>query len=180
MIGLMLFSLVPTVSAMDLIVKPSGIAQFNKKIYDCALGKNGVTQHKVEGDLKTPMGEFPLRFVYYRPDKFPKGIQTKLPQKPLNPSLGWCDDPASPYYNQVIRLPFAGRHERLWRNDPLYDLVIVVGYNDQPVHPGKGSAIFIHITHSDYCPTCGCITFSRKDLLEFLKKLDKTSQIVIE
>jgi L,D-peptidoglycan transpeptidase YkuD (ErfK/YbiS/YcfS/YnhG family) len=178
--GLFLFSMMSTVSAMDLIVKSNGTAKFNEKIYHCALGKNGVTSHKIEGDLKTPMGKFPLRCVYYRPDKFLEGIHTGLLKKPSCPTLGWCDDPASPFYNQAIHLPFSGSYESLWRKDDIYDLVIVVGYNDHPVHRGKGSAIFIHIAGPHYRPTLGCIAFSRKDLLEILEGVDKKSCIIIQ
>jgi L,D-peptidoglycan transpeptidase YkuD (ErfK/YbiS/YcfS/YnhG family) len=179
-LGLMLFSFIPAVLAADLTVRSNGTAQLKGKTYRCALGKQGVTQRKIEGDLKTPLGKFPLRFVYYRPDKFPNGICTKLPKKCLAPNLGWCDDPTSTDYNQAISLPFDGSYEHLWRNnDDFYDLIIVVGYNDQPIYHGKGSAIFIHIAHPDYRPTYGCIAFSRKDLLEILKMLDKSSSVVI-
>jgi len=164
---------------MDLIVKSNNTAVFNRKVYHCAIGKNGMTENKVEGDLKTPMGKFPLRYVYYRPDKFPKGIHTGLLQKPLSQNLGWCDDPNSIYYNQLISLPFPESHEDLWRNDNIYDLIIVVGYNDDPIRKGRGSAIFIHIARPGYAPTAGCIAFSRNDLLEILKNFDKQSHVFV-
>ena len=173
------FVLTPNLLAADLKVKSNGVAELNGKFYPCALGKNGVTIVKSEGDLKTPLGKFPLRCIYYRPDKFPNGIKTKLMQKAINPDLGWCDDPTSIYYNQAIKLPFPGHYECLWRNDNLYDLILVVGYNDAPVEPGKGSAIFAHVARDNYAQTYGCIAFSKKDLLEILSLLDKKSSIVI-
>lgn len=176
-IALMFF--IPTTFAADLLVASNGTAQLNHKTYRCALGKNGVSTSKQEGDLKTPMGQFPLRYLYYRPDKFPQGVKTQLPQKPLHPDFGWCDDSTSPYYNQFIHLPFSKSHEVLWRKDDIYDLIIVVGYNDDPVHKGKGSAIFIHLARDNYAPTHGCIAFSKKDLLEILEGLDEKSKVIV-
>lgn len=166
--------------AADLFVNSDGTATFNHKVYRCALGKNGVTGLKVEGDLKTPLGKFPLRYVYYRPDRFPQGVHTRLRQRPLSPNIGWCDDPSSYAYNQPVELPFLKSHEVLWRSNDIYDLIIVVGYNDQPICKGKGSAIFIHVARENYSPTAGCIAFSKNDLLEILEGLSRRSLVVIQ
>jgi L,D-peptidoglycan transpeptidase YkuD (ErfK/YbiS/YcfS/YnhG family) len=71
-------------------------------------------------------------------------------------------------------------HEKLWRDDEVYDIVVVLGFNDNPVVPGKGSAIFMHIARQGYSPTAGCIAFSREDLLEILKNCDKTTLVCVK
>lgn len=165
--------------ADNLIVESTGLAYCHGKKYRCTLGKAGVTASKREGDLKTPIGHFKLRCVYYRPDKFYHRIKTRLPLIPITNDLGWCDDPTSRYYNQPIRKPFIFHHETLWREDDLYDLVVVVGYNDNPVKFNRGSAIFIHIATQNYISTQGCIAFHLSDLLEILTQLDHNSCVII-
>jgi L,D-peptidoglycan transpeptidase YkuD (ErfK/YbiS/YcfS/YnhG family) len=177
---MMVIAPISIASAANLLVNADGTCQLNEKIYRCALGKNGVASFKREGDLKTPAGKFPLRWVYYRPDKFPQGIETQLPQKPLAFDMGWCDDLTSSFYNQPVQLPFPKRHETLWRNDDIYDLIVVIGYNDDPIESDRGSAVFIHVARNNYSPTYGCVAFSKKDLLEILKELDKQSFVIIQ
>jgi L,D-peptidoglycan transpeptidase YkuD (ErfK/YbiS/YcfS/YnhG family) len=155
------------------------VATFKGKHYACFIGRCGATKDKVEGDRKTPVGSFPLRCVYYRPDKFSQGVVTGLPQKPLKPNFACCDDPTSSTYNQLVTLPFSASHEVLWRSDDLYDLVIIVGYNDQPVRKGRGSAVFIHLANKNTVATAGCVAFSKKDLLEILRGLDQGSRLVV-
>jgi L,D-peptidoglycan transpeptidase YkuD (ErfK/YbiS/YcfS/YnhG family) len=108
-----------------------------------------------------------LRRVLYRPDRL-SAPTTPLPATPLTPDDGWCDDPADPQYNRPVRLPYAGRHEELWRADALYDVIVVVGHNDAPVIAGMGSAIFMHVASADYRPTQGCVALARQDLLDIL------------
>ena len=122
---------------------------------------------KREGDGATPAGRFPLRRVLYRPDRL-SAPTTPLPATPLTPDDGWCDDPADPQYNRPVQLPYAGRHEELWRADALYDVIVVVGHNDAPVISGMGSAIFMHLAAADYRPTQGCVALARHDLLNIL------------
>ncbi len=136
-------------------------------IMTAVIGKNGVTEHKQEGDLCTPVGHFTLRKVYYRADRTPCPATT-LPVAPITRQDGWCDDPASPLYNCPIPLPSTSRHEVLWREDDIYNLVVVIGYNDTPAIPGKGSAIFMHLQRSDCTPTEGCVALTEKDLLAVL------------
>ncbi|MFT9063116.1 MAG: L,D-transpeptidase family protein [Acetobacter persici] len=127
------------------------------------IGKNGLTQQKQEGDHATPIGIFPLRKVYYRADRLLKP-KTILPVEPLSPRDGWCDDPASSDYNHFVRLPHPARHEQLWREDHVYDLIVVIGYNDNPAVPGRGSAIFMHLQRPDRSPTEGCLALTESDL----------------
>ena len=146
--------------------------------FRCALGKGGVSRDKREGDGATPLGRFPLRRAFYRPDR-----ETPPPSpfdlRALTMQDGWCDDPASDDYNRLVRLPHPHRHERLWRADHVYDLLIVVGYNDAPVISGRGSAIFIHLARENYEPTEGCIAFARQDLLTILSRLTADASVEI-
>nr|WP_281701150.1 L,D-transpeptidase family protein [Acetobacter malorum] len=127
------------------------------------IGKNGLTEQKQEGDHATPIGIFPLRKVYYRADRLIKP-KTILPVEPLSPRDGWCDDPQSPDYNRFVKLPHPARHEQLWREDHVYDLIVVMGYNDNPAISGRGSAIFMHLQRPDRTPTEGCLALSESDL----------------
>jgi L,D-peptidoglycan transpeptidase YkuD (ErfK/YbiS/YcfS/YnhG family) len=150
------------------------------RFYRAALGRGGVSPEKKEGDGKTPAGCFPLRQVFYRPDRL-SPPRTSLPIQPLKPDYGWDDNPASPSYNRLVRISetasFQG--EQLWRQDNLYDLVVIVGYNDDPPIPGRGSAIFIHIARPNYSPTAGCVALSQKDLQEILEGVSTKTQICI-
>jgi|CXWL01.1.fsa_nt_gi L,D-peptidoglycan transpeptidase YkuD (ErfK/YbiS/YcfS/YnhG family) len=159
----------------------SGVAILNDctRKFRCALGKGGVVRDKREGDGATPLGRFPLRQLLYRPDR-ETPPRTRLPLRALGPQDGWCDEPGAPAYNRMVSLPHGHRHERLWREDHVYDLILVVGYNDAPVISGYGSAIFIHLMREDYAPTEGCIAFAREDLLEILAALTPESMVVIE
>lgn len=135
----------------------------------CALGRSGVTPAaaKREGDGASPVGRWPMRQVYYRPDRMARPA-TALPVEALIPEAGWCDDPTSPLYNRPVLLPFPLGHEKLWREDHVYDLIVVLGHNDDPVLPGMGSAIFLHLARPDYSPTEGCVACAADDLLNLL------------
>lgn len=135
----------------------------------CAIGKGGVTVDKKEGDHKTPLGTYKLLHLYFRPDKVKKP-DTDLPVTEITAALGWCDDPGFPDYNRLVALPFPGSHEKLWRDDDLYDVVVEIGHNHNPPIPGKGSAIFIHIAYENYKGTEGCIALRKVDLLKLLAR----------
>ena len=160
---------------MDLIVQAKlgetrGMARLDDRAFPCALGRAGLIADKREGDGGTPIGRFPFRTLLYRADRVPH-IETRLPARHIERADGWCDDPASPEYNRLIRLPHAARHEELWLADHLYDLVVVIGHNDNPVVPGAGSAVFVHLARDDWAPTAGCIAFRREDLLAILAQV---------
>ena len=152
---------------MELIVSAKGEARWGDRIFRCALGPVGVVGEKREGDGATPAGRFQFRRLLYRPDRLAPP-QTGLAKIALAPDDGWCDDPADPFYNRAIRLPYRARHERLWRADEIYDLIVVLGHNDDPVLPGAGSAVFLHVARPDFSPTSGCVTLGREDLLAVL------------
>ncbi len=130
----------------------------------------------MEGDGATPTGTFPIRYGFYRHDRLKKPF-TAIPMQPISEQLGWCDEPNHPCYNQRVTLPFTASHERLLRSHSHYDLIVVIGYNDAPVVPGKGSAIFIHIANENYEPTAGCIAFSKTDLIAILKDMTPQTRI---
>ena len=136
----------------------------------CALGRGGVqsVENKQEGDGATPLGHWPMRKVFYRPDRLTRP-QTGLPVVALAPHMGWCDDPAHSQYNRLVDLPFPASHEKLWRDDHVYDLIVALGYNDAPAAAGKGSAIFLHLARPDFSPTEGCVASSLPDLLDLLR-----------
>ncbi len=110
-----------------------------------------------------PNRRLPPAQVFYRADRIARPV-TSLPLLPIAPTDGWCDDPTSADYNRLVTLPHPARHERLWRDDHVYDLVVVIGYNDEPAHPGAGSAIFMHLQRPDRAPTEGCVALSESDL----------------
>ena len=143
-----------------------------------ALGRSGIRALKREGDGGTPLGRFPIRQVLYRPDR---GLwpRTKLPLHAIRTNDGWCDDPADRNYNRLIKLPSRRSAEGLRRADPLYDLVLVLGYNDRPRVRGRGSAIFVHLARPGYTPTDGCIALTRRDLMMLLAEARPGSEIVI-
>lgn len=147
--------------------------------YRCTIGRGGATADKREGDMKTPIGSFPMRWCYYRPDKM-HAPQTLLPVIAITPSDGWCDDAAHKLYNQPVTLPFEGSHEKLCRDDDVYDLVIPLGYNDDPVKAGKGSAIFLHLMRPDGEGTEGCVALQREDLLALLPRFSTQTLVVVE
>lgn len=148
------------------------------KIYECRTGRGGIRTKKVEGDSATPTGVFPLRQVFYRPDRI-RPFACDLPMVSMTPVDGWCDDPTDHSYNRLIKIPYPASHEILWREDHVYDILIVVGYNDTPAVPAKGSAIFIHLMNGNRTPTAGCIALSRKDMIDLLSELGPASCLIV-
>jgi L,D-peptidoglycan transpeptidase YkuD (ErfK/YbiS/YcfS/YnhG family) len=136
----------------------------------CALGPAGVkpAAAKREGDLASPAGVWPIREVVYRPDRGPPPA-TEIRVRAMAEDDGWCDDPEDPAYNRPVKLPYPAGAERMWREDHLYDLVVVLGHNDDPPVPGRGSAIFLHLAKPDYAPTHGCVAVARADLEALLE-----------
>ncbi len=93
--------------------------------------------------------------------------------------MGWCDDPRSDKYNKLIKLPSNYSYEKLYRKDNIYDIVLVLNYNMDPVIKNKGSAIFIHITKKNYKKTEGCVAIKKVQLLKIIKKLKNKTKIKI-
>ncbi|HKR20567.1 MAG TPA: L,D-transpeptidase family protein [Stellaceae bacterium] len=163
---------------MDLLVEPAGWAHWGAQRLRCAVGKGGVRAAKREGDGATPVGAFVMRQLLYRPDRGIAPI-TRLPMAPIANDDGWCDDPTDVAYNRPVKLPYRARAERLWRDDRLYDLLVVLGYNDDPAIAGAGSAIFLHVAAADYTPTEGCVALAPDDLRRVMAEADATSRVVV-
>ncbi len=155
-----------------------GRLQTPSRQFECALGRTGLRTDKTEGDGATPIGRFPFRRLLFRADRRARP-KTGLPVRPLVPGLGWCDDTASPAYNRLVRLPCPWRHEKLWRQDALYDLIVVLGHNDAPPVASLGSAIFLHVAGPDLAPTEGCVALPWDDLVELLAQLSPGDEIAI-
>jgi len=151
-------------------------ARLNNWHVPCAIGRGGIGTKRGEGDGISPVGEFTLTQWLYRPDRLCLSSAT-----PIRPHETWSDDPNDPAYNTKTRWGSTGgySHERLFRADPLYDLVGVLNYNRAPVIPGKGSAIFLHIWRKPRHPTEGCIAFARPDFLKLQTALPAGSAVLI-
>jgi len=163
---------------MNVLVTADGRLLSHGRWFSCALGRGGVVTAKREGDGGTPAGRFALRELFYRPDRLSRP-ETRLPVRPLRRDDGWCDDPADPLYNRPVRLPYAASAERMWRADALYDLVAVLGYNDDPPRPGLGSAIFLHLAPPAGRPTAGCIALPLPALTAVLRAVGPGSLVEV-
>jgi len=161
-----------------IIVKKSGYLKYKKLKFRCTLGKAGIKKKIMEGDNITPKGIFKIIKIYYRPDKI-KEIKTLIKKIKIKKNMGWCDDIKSRFYNQQIKLPAKCSHEKLYRNDNLYDLIAVLNYNIDPIIKNKGSAIFLHIAKNSYQETKGCIALKKKHLIEIISKIKKNTKIKI-
>lgn len=164
---------------MDIYVSEAGLTLKDGQVVPCAIGRGGIHQTKTEGDGVTPVGDWPLRHVYYRADRLERLPKTMLPLTAIAPDDGWCDAPDDPNYNRPVKKPYAASHEDMWREDHLYDLVVVLGHNDDPPVPGAGSAIFLHVARPDYSPTEGCVALPRDILLTLLKDCGPQDRLVI-
>lgn len=151
----------------EAIVYPDGRLELGGRLFRAALGRAGVRVHKQEGDEATPSGLLQLRRVLYRADRVPAPHAT-VPREPIAENDGWCDDPWNAVYNTMVRLPHDARHERLWRDDHIYNIVGVLGWNDDPIIPHNGSAIFLHVARRDLAPTEGCVALAPDDLVALL------------
>ena len=142
--------------------------------FRCSVGRGGIGIKKREGDGVTPVGSFALNRVLFRPDR----VRTVGTAIGLNDV--WSDDPKDPNYNRLQRVqPYPYSHERLWRPDPLYDLVGELDFNTTNIEPGGGSAIFLHIWRKPRHPTEGCIAFAKADLEKILRRWTLRSRIVV-
>ena len=152
---------------MEIRIKAQGVLLWPRGTARCALGRSGVRIEKREGDGATPAGAWPLRRVLFRNDRLAAPV-TRLAVQSLTPRDGWCDDAFDPAYNRPVALPYPARHEKLWRADGRYDVIVVLGHNDDPPVAGKGSAIFLHVAGEDFGPTEGCVALALSDLLRLL------------
>ena len=158
----------------------SGMLQLDGRSIRCSIGRSGsvAAADKREGDGATPRGTWPLRAVLLRPDRVPSSAGCALPWRWLRPDDGWSDDPADPAYNRPVRHPHPWSAERLWREDGLYDIIVVLGHNDDPPVAGQGSAIFLHCWREG-ASTEGCVAMPKPALLDLLAELAPGDRLVI-
>ena len=93
--------------------------------------------------------------------------------------MGWCDDPNSKKYNKLVKLPCNSKTEKLYKKNNIYDILLVLNYNMNPVKKNKGSAIFIHIAKRNYAPTAGCVAINKNDMKKIIKKISKRTLVFI-
>ena len=170
---------------MRFIVKKSprdhckGILIAGNYQFPCALGRSGIGTLKQEGDGITPFGDWGFRYVYYRPDRV-KRPYSQLRVHKVQASDGWCDTPWDANYNRFVNLPYSSRSETLWREDEIYDIIVVLTHNYVPRIQGAGSAIFMHVARESYSPTEGCVALSLPHLRMLLSLIDKNSLLSVQ
>ena len=167
---------------MGIIVNSSArTIEFGGKSYRCRIGRKGTiaSQQGREGDEKTPLGVYTLRFGLYRADRL-SAPRSDLTFRPLREDDGWCDDVSDSAYNRFVRLPYEASHEKLWREDGAYDVILVVSHNDSPPEPGQGSAVFIHVAQSDDRQTLGCVALEPDVMVKLLPHLKTGLEISIQ
>ena len=163
---------------MELLVKNNHLFVEGRQIR-CAIGLNGLTKNKQEGDLCTPIGIYQFDKIYYRADRL-GSMKFIIDSSVINKNDGWCDDQKNDLYNQYTQFPFQDSAEHLYRDDHIYDIICVLNYNTSPVIPGRGSAIFLHIAKPDFTGTKGCIAIEKETLIKIATNLTADSTIVIK
>ena len=160
-----------------IFVSKSGFLKYDHLKFKCTLGKSGIGEKKREGDNVTPKGVYKIINVFYRKDRISK-INPKLKPMEIKKNMGWCDDFKSKKYNQLVTIPNKFSHEKLYRDDNLYDIILVLNYNTNPIIKKKGSAIFIHIS-KDNKKTKGCIGLKKYEILLLLNVIKKNQKVKI-
>ena len=163
---------------MHILINKNYLTYNNYKV-KCALGKRGIGNKRREGDFITPRGNFKIKYILYRKDRI-KRIQSKIKKIIIKKNMGWCDDPLSKNYNKLIKIPSEYNYEKLYKKDNVYDIILVLNYNMNPVVKNKGSAIFIHVTKANYKKTEGCVAIKKVHLLKIIKELKNNTKIKIE
>jgi L,D-peptidoglycan transpeptidase YkuD (ErfK/YbiS/YcfS/YnhG family) len=156
----------------------AGKLRFGSMVFPAAIGRAGVRAMKREGDGASPRGIWAMVRAFYRADRLQRP-RASVPLEPLRPEAGWCDAPSDRNYNRRVRLPYGAGAERLWRDDGLYDLILVLGYNLPSRSKGRGSAIFVHVARPDFAPTAGCIALRRAHLLRLLSMLPRRAAFAL-
>ena len=162
---------------MHIILKNKFLYLGHYKI-KCAIGKRGISKNKREGDLCTPAGEFRFVSLLYRKDRV-ENFKISIPKKIIKKNMGWCDDPNSKMYNKLIKFPFPLSAERLFLKKNLYDLILVINYNTNPIVKNKGSAVFLHLSDKKFSPTKGCVAIKKKDFIKLIPNIKKRTKIII-
>lgn len=158
--------------------RQQGLALIRSRTYACALGAAGIRVYKREGDGSTPAGCWKLLGVLYRADRMPRPV-TALPVNAISASDGWCDAPNDRNYNSPVKLPYPRSAEEMWREDSIYDIVVVLDHNTRPRKRCRGSAVFIHLAREGYSPTQGCIALGEQDLRMLLEACGPGSTVSV-
>ena len=161
-----------------IIINKSGYLNYENFKFRCALGKGGIGKKKIEGDNITPKGKFTIAKIYYRSDRIKK-ISSKFKLIKIKKNMASCNDPKSEKYNQIMDLPTQYNYEKLYRKDNVYDLILVLSYNLNPIIKNKGSAIFMHIAKKNYKKTAGCVGLKKTHLINLVEKIKKKTKVVI-
>ena len=151
---------------------------FNNYRAKCSIGKRGIGIKRKEGDLITPKGKYKIKYILYRKDRVK--LQSKIKKIIISRRMGWCDDPNSKQYNKLIKLPSVYKYETLYRKENIYDIILVLNYNMNPIIKNKGSAIFIHVAKKNYKKTEGCVAIKKKQLMKIAKDLKRSTNVIIE
>lgn len=147
-------------------------------VVPCALGRSSITHAKREGDGASPVGRFRLLQGFYRADRGSRP-RSGLRLTPIRPQDGWCDDPGDRSYNRPVRLPYPARHEAMWRDDGLYDVVLDLDWNRGPIRKGRGSAIFLHLAKPGFAPTEGCVAVEPRMMARLLAQIGPRTRLEI-
>ena len=158
-----------------MVLRPAGL-WFQGRRVPCTIGRGGVARRKREGDGATPAGTHRIVGLLYRPDRVAAPTDWAVP---IRPGDLWCDDPGHPDYNLMVRAPFAGSAEALWRADRLYDLVLVTDWNWPVAEPGRGSAIFLHRWRRPGAPTEGCVAFDPGVLAWIARRITPWTRLIV-
>jgi L,D-peptidoglycan transpeptidase YkuD (ErfK/YbiS/YcfS/YnhG family) len=161
-----------------IIVKKSKYLKYKNFKFRCSLGKAGIKKKEKEGDNITPRGIFKIICIYYRSDRIKK-ITTALKKIKIKKTMGWCDDPRSSFYNKEVKLPNKFNYDKFYRKDNLYDIIVPLNYNTNPIIKNKGSAIFIHIANNNYKRTAGCVGVKKNNLVKLLSIIKKNTKVKI-
>ncbi len=150
---------------------------YNKYKVRCAIGKGGIDNKKKEGDLITPRGYFKIKLILYRKDRVK--LNTKLRKVAIQKNMIWCNDPKSKRYNQLVKLPFRFKHEKLYKKDNTYDIILVLNFNMNPARKNKGSAIFVHVAKKNFKKTEGCVAIRKFELLKIVGEITTNTKVKI-
>ena len=151
---------------------------FNDYRLKCSIGKRGIGQKRKEGDYITPKGLFRIKYILYRKDRI-KNLKSAIKKLVISKKMAWCDDPKSKHYNKIVKLPTKFGFERLFRKDNIYDIILVLNYNMNPIKKNKGSAIFIHVAKKKYNATKGCVAIKKIELFKILNDIKKNTKVKI-
>lgn len=160
------------------LAAPTGWLEVGWQRMRCALGRSGTRWQKREGDGATPAGVWEIGRVLWRADRG-RRPSTMAQTQSIRPEDGWCDAPSDRNYNRQVRHPYPASAERLWRDDGLYDVLVVLDHNQRPRMRGGGSAIFLHVARPGFAPTEGCVALAEVDLRRLLERVSRQAHIVI-